>query len=249
MKKLIKMFICMFLFLLSACVPKMQTTQITVLAAASLIDALEEIKEMYGDEHVEINISYGGSGTLKNQIEQGIDADLFISASKQPVIQLTEKGYVKNSRVLLNNNLVLITNKDNANIHQIKDILKSNVPHIALGDFESVPAGQYAKEALTNMNMLDEVKEKAVYGSDVRAVLQWVESKEADCGIVYESDALMSKDVKIVETFSSNTHTEIAYFMALLKDSKNSKETNAFMEYLASNDAKKVWKEKGFLVK
>lgn len=248
MKKFIKVFVSTFLFTLSACASKEQKTEITVLAAASLIDALEEIKEIYSDENTTINISYGASGTLQNQIEQGVQADLFISASEKPVTQLTEKGYVSVSSILLKNNLVLIVPKDNTKIQHIKDILNDDVSHIALGEFESVPAGQYAKEALTNLNMLDAVTEKAVYGSDVRAVLQWVESGEADCGIVYESDALTSDNVRIVEKFSSNTHTEITYLMAKLKDSKHPAETINFMKYLSSDDAKKVWEEKGFLV-
>lgn len=249
MKKLWKMMLCSCLFLIGGCVAtEEEKTELTILAAASLTDALEEIKELYEDESTTINISYGASGTLQNQIEQGVAADLFISASEKPVAQLTEEGYVEESSVLLKNNLVLIAPSDNTTIQSIDDILNDDVVYIALGEFESVPAGQYAQEAFTSLGILDIVSEKAVFGSDVRAVLQWVESEEADCGVVYESDALTSDKVRIVETFPSDSHSDITYMIAKIKDSKNQEATEAFMNYLLSDDAKAVWEEKGFLV-
>lgn len=249
MKTFVKVLVCAVFIMLSACTyTDKQNKEITVLAAASLSDALEEIKEMYHDKNTNIYISYGASGTLQNQIEQGVHADIFISASKKPVTQLTEKGYVEESSVLLKNNLVLIVPKDNTTIQSMDDILEDGVTHVALGEFESVPAGQYAKEALTSLHLLDAVTKKAVYGSDVRAVLQWVESKEADCGIVYESDALISDKVRIVDTFPSDSHSDITYMIAKIRDSKQQEVVKDFMEYLTSDNAKKIWEEKGFLV-
>ena len=156
--------------------------EITVLAAASMKDALEEIKTMYPNENIVINYSYGASGTLQNQIEQGAPADIFISAADKQMDTLEEKGKIDADTrdVLLKNDLVLIAGKDNTAIKSIDDLKKDSVKTIAVGEFASVPAGQYAKEALDSLRVFDTVKDKIVYGSDVRAVLNWVETSQAD---------------------------------------------------------------------
>ena len=129
--------------------------EITVLAAASMKDALEEIKTMYPNENIVINYSYGASGTLQNQIEQGAPADIFISAADKQMDTLEEKGKIDADTrgVLLKNDLVLIAGKNNTAIKSIDDLEKDSVKAIAVGEFASVPAGQYAKEALDSLRM------------------------------------------------------------------------------------------------
>lgn len=224
--------------------------EITILAAASMKDALEEIKTKYPEKDVTINYSYGASGTLQTQIEQGAPADIFISASNKQMDALEKKEKIDTDSevVLLKNDLVFITAKDNDTVKAIEDMTSKGIKKVALGEFSSVPAGQYAQEALTSLHMLKAVEEKAVYASDVRGVLNWVENKEADCGVVYGSDAASSDKVRVVASFPANSHKEIAYPMALIKDSKQSETAKAFMKYLQGDEAKKVFKENGFQV-
>lgn len=229
---------------------KLGKDEITVLAAASMKDALEEIKTMYPNENIVINYSYGASGTLQNQIEQGAPADIFISAADKQMDTLEEKGKIDADTrgVLLKNDLVLIAGKNNTAIKSIDDLEKDSVKAIAVGEFASVPAGQYAKEALDSLRMFDTLKDKIVYGSDVRAVLNWVETSQADCGIVYGSDAKSSDLVRVVDSFPNDSHKEIRYPIAIIKDSKHKEAAKEFMEYLQSDDAKNVFKDNGFQV-
>ena len=245
------LFVGMLALMLCACSNTgKEKEEITVLAAASMKDALEEIKTMYPNENIVINYSYGASGTLQNQIEQGAPADIFISAADKQMDTLEEKGKIDaNTRdVLLKNDLVLIAGKDNTAIKSIDDLEKDSVKTIAVGEFASVPAGQYAKEALDSLRMFDTLKDKIVYGSDVRAVLNWVETSQADCGIVYGSDAKSSDLVRVVDSFPKDSHKEIRYPIAIIKDSKHKEAAKEFMEYLQSDDAKNVFKDNGFQV-
>lgn len=229
---------------------KEEKKEITILAAASMKDALEAIKSSYPDKNVTINYSYGASGTLQTQIEQGAPADIFISAANKQMDALEKKDKIDTSTrvVLLKNDLVLITSKDNDTIKSIQDMTSDKVKKVALGEFASVPAGQYAKEALTSLHMLKDIEKKTVYASDVRGVLNWVENKEADCGVVYGSDAASSNKVRVVSIFPATSHKAITYPMALIKGSKEGDTAKAFMKYLQGADAKKIFKENGFQV-
>lgn len=245
------LFACIVSLILCACSTTVkEKEELTVLAAASMKDALEEIKTMYPNENINIQYSYGASGTLQTQIEQGAPADIFISAADKQMDILEEKNKIDadTRTVLLKNELVLISGKENTTIKSINDLSKTSVKTIALGEFASVPAGQYAKEALESLHLLLSLKEKIVYGSDVRAVLNWVETSQADCGIVYGSDAKSSDLVRVVAAFPEDSHKEIRYPMAIIKDSKHKEAAKEFMDYLQSSDAKKVFKKNGFQV-
>ncbi|MBL7575701.1 molybdate transport system substrate-binding protein [Peptoniphilus asaccharolyticus DSM 20463] len=211
---------------------------ITVSAAASLKETMDVIGEKY-DETVEFNM--GGSGTLRTQIESGAPVDVFISASKEHVSKLEEKNLVKESQDLLKNKLVIVGKED---LNSLDDLL--NVGKFAIGEPESVPAGKYAKEALTNLGLFENMQDKIVFGSDVRNVLEWVKSGEVDYGVVYKTDALTAKDdVEIVYEFEEGTHKDIIYPVALLNEKPESKN---FYDYLKGEEAKKVFEEYGYEV-
>ncbi|WP_455258622.1 molybdate ABC transporter substrate-binding protein [Peptoniphilus asaccharolyticus] len=211
---------------------------ITVSAAASLKETMDVIGEKY-DGTVEFNM--GGSGTLRTQIESGAPVDVFISASKEHVSKLEEKNLVKESQDLLKNKLVIVGKKD---LNSLDDLL--SVGKFAIGEPESVPAGKYAKEALTNLGLFENMQDKIVFGSDVRNVLEWVKSGEVDYGVVYKTDALTAKDdVEIVYEFEEGTHKDIIYPVALLNEKPESKN---FYDYLKGEEAKKVFEEYGYEV-
>ena len=164
-------------------------SKILVAAAASLQATFDnELIPLFEKENPEITVegTYASSGDLQQQIESGLDADVFFSAATSNMDTLAEEKLIDEDTVvdLLKNNIVLITPKDSKlGIKSFKDITKADT--IAIGDPESVPAGKYAKEILTNLGVYNEVEKKASLGASVTEVLSWVAEGSADAGIVY----------------------------------------------------------------
>ena len=226
-----------------------KSVELTISAAASLQDSLEEIKEAYENEHTNITIHYnfGGSGALQQQILQGAPVDLFLSAAEDKFDALIEKGFIdQNQKMnLLANELVLIVPKKNEkHIQSFEDVKLSE--KIALGTPETVPAGQYGLETLNNMQLWEEVKSKVVYTKDVRQVLTYTETENVDAGIVYKTDALTSDKVEVVAAANDDTHTPIIYPVGIVKDSKSAEAAEDFYNFLQSEEAMEVFVEYGF---
>ncbi|GAB1441157.1 molybdate ABC transporter substrate-binding protein [Providencia sp.] len=191
--------------------------KITVFAAASLTNALNEISEQYKkDTNVEVVASYASSSTLARQIEQGAPANLFISADQQWMdFAIDKKLMVENTRyTLLGNELVLIAPKD-AKIDKVeinkqtdwKKLLDGG--RLAVGDPDHVPVGIYAKEALSNLGAWETVDPLLARTNNVRSGMALVERQEAPLGIVYGSDAVASQKVKVVGVFPADTHKPV----------------------------------------
>lgn len=223
--------------------------EILISAAASLKEAMEEIKEDYEkDNNVTLTFNFGASGSLQKQIEEGAPADIFISAGEKQFKALEEGGFLdENSKSnIAKNNLVLIVNKDHEN--EIKDLkdLDNLKGYIAIGETGSVPAGQYAMEALTYYDKWTNIQEKIVYAKDVKQVVSYVESGEAVCGIVYGSDAMQIKNSVIALSFDKESHKEIVYPGGVIKESKVKEEASVFLKYLTEGHGSKVLKKYGF---
>jgi molybdate transport system substrate-binding protein len=235
----------------SSAKPEQANTEIFVSAAASLTDAMNEIAVLYNKEHpnVKVTYSFGASGALQTQIEEGAPADVFMSAAQKQMDTLEKKDLIaKESRKdLLVNKVVLITDKENkAGVKDFADVANGNVKMIALGEPKGVPVGQYSEEIFTSLGILDAVKAKATYASDVRQVLAWVENGEASCGVVYATDAAISKDVKIVAEAPAETHKPVIYPVAMVKASKNKEVSQDFINFLSSKEAIAVFEKYGF---
>ena len=221
--------------------------KVTVFAAAS-----EDYKKVNPKE--EIVFSFASSSTLAKQIEEGAPADLFISASTKWMKYLSEKGLTvkETEKLLVGNELVLISQKDsklqNVDIAKGEWINQLKDSYLSVGDPAHVPAGQYAEEALTKLNLWDKVKDKLARAKDVRAALALVERGESPLGIVYATDAKVSKEVKAIGVFPQDSYKPADYPVAILKDHNNA-ETQAFLKYLESPEAKKVFADYGFSVK
>ncbi|MEH2324954.1 MAG: molybdate ABC transporter substrate-binding protein [Nostoc sp.] len=232
--------------------PAAQTANLTISAAASLRDAMDEIKPLYSKEKPNVTLSYnfGSSGALQQQIEQGAGVDVFISAASKQIDALQKKGLLVDGtrKDLLKNQLVLIVPQNSTTVADFKDLTSSRIKKIALGEPKSVPAGQYAQQVLTSLKILDQIKSKAVYAKDVRQALNYVESGNADAGIVYLSDAKSTPKVKIVATASEKTHSPIVYPITVLKNSKNVDAAKDFVQFLSGNEAKTVFEKQGFAV-
>lgn len=228
---------------------------LTISAAASLKSALDEIAILYKAEKPNATVApnYGGSGTLRQQIEQGALADVFLSADTTNMDTLKGKGLVDNSTVknLLQNKVVLVVPSDSkSTIKSFEDVTKdSAIKKIALGEPTTVPAGKYAEQIFTYYNMLDAVKAKAVYGKDVAEVRTFVESGNVDAGVVYATDAKLSGDkVKIVATASDGSHDPVTYPAAVIKATKHAAAAQDYLNFLTSDAAKAVFVKYGFSV-
>ncbi len=234
----------------SASPQKTVEASLTVSAAASLKDALEEIKEIYSQEKPDIAITYNfdSSGSLQQQIEQGADVDVFISAASKQMDELDKKGLIDESsrKDILKNSVVLVIPKGSTGVTDFKDLAEDTVKKVALGEPKSVPAGQYAEEVLTKFGILEKVKPKSVYGKDVKAVLTWVETGDADAGIVYETDAKISEKVKIAAKAPEDSHKPVVYPAAIIKASKNQDASGEYMSFLSGDKAKAIFEKYGF---
>src|SRR5690625_2188850 len=170
---------------------------ITVSAAASLVDALGEITTLFNEEYPDVTVDYnfGGSGALMQQIMQGAPVDLFFSANVDHFREVVDEGYIneEDSVDLLTNELVLIVPSDSGTFSSFDDL--ENADQIAIGNPESVPAGEYSVEAFENMDIMEGIESKFVYAGDVRQVLNYVETGNADAGMVYHTDAMMSDGI------------------------------------------------------
>ena len=229
---------------------KAEKKEIVVLAAASLTDVTAKLKEMYEKGHnVTLTFSYGSSGALMTQIQEGAPADIFMSAATKQMTTLKDAGLMNDSTIvnLLENKVVLIVPKSSsANLSSFDDVATSKVKKVALGEPGSVPVGQYSEEIFTTLGVLDSVKEKAVYGSDVRAVLSYVESGNVDCGVVYATDAMTSKDIKVICPAPDGSCKKVIYPVGVVKSSKVTSEASDFIKFLQSDEAIKVFEDYGF---
>ncbi|MDR6796494.1 molybdate ABC transporter substrate-binding protein [Acinetobacter calcoaceticus] len=224
---------------------------VTVYAAASLTNAINDLEKIYEKQNnIEVKTSYAGSSTLAKQIEAGAPADVFISADTQWMDYLQNKKLVAaNDRInLLGNRLVLITPKGqslNVKLDKTTDPNKVFTGKICTGDTKSVPVGKYAKQAFTNLGWWNRIEPKLVETEDVRAALNFVARGECQVGIVYATDAAVSKDVTVVGVFPENIHSPIIYTVGMVKKNPNS---TKFYQFLQSNQAKAVFKKYGFSV-
>ena len=228
--------------------------EVNLAAAASLKNVYDEkLIPMFEQKYpgVKVTPTYASSGDLQTQIENGLETDVFMSAANKQMDALVEKGIIDNDTNLqfLENKVVLIVPADsNSNISSFDD-LKDVDGNIAIGDPESVPAGQYAQEVLNNTGIWDDVESKLSLGTDVTAVLNQVAQGSADCGIVYATDAKSTDDVKVIcEAPDDALKTPVIYPVAAIKDTNDTDATKAFMDFLQTKEAKDVFVDYGFTI-
>jgi len=232
---------------------EVQQPQILVFAAASLTDALQEASAAYEKAaHVKVKSSFDSSSVLARQIEAGAPADVFISADTTWMDYLQSRNLIQaaSRKNLLGNQLVLIAPADS----QIQLKIAPHFPlaaalgegKLATGDPDSVPAGRYARSALTKLGVWDSVAPRLARAENVRVALIYVARGEAPLGIVYTSDALADKRVRVVDTFPADTHEPIVYPIALTTSAKS--EAAAFVAYLAGPQGREIFVKYGFTV-
>ncbi|BDH61537.1 molybdate ABC transporter substrate-binding protein [Lysinibacillus sp. PLM2] len=224
---------------------------ILVSAASSLKEVLEEMVVEFQTQHkgIEVKFNFAASGTLKQQIEQGAPVDIFISASVDKFEELKDQSYIEDEIQLVSNELVLITSTNNQNLNQLLDIRKmkgNEFEKISIGTPSIVPAGDYAKQALMNLGIFDDIQDKIVYAKDVRQVLTYVETENVQAGFVYKTDAITSNKVKVIGNVGPEYHDPINYPAGILRNSKYPEESKLFLEYLNSEAVNSIWMKNGF---
>lgn len=228
-----------------------ESVQLTVFAAASLTETLNEISEQYKTvaPNVELVFNFDSSGTLKTQIEEGADCDLFLSAAQKQMNALEEENLINTgTRIdLLENKVVLAVPEGNpADIQSFEDIGTDKCKLVALGN-DDVPVGSYSIEILTNLGILDELESsnKITYGSNVKEVTTQVKEASADCGIVYATDAY-SAGLETVDEATADECRQVIYPAALTASTAHAEEAQAFLDYLTTDDAAAIFESVGF---
>ena len=228
-----------------------QAADIKVSAAASLTDVITELGRVYESAHagVVIKASYAGSSTLAKQIENGAPADIFISADRDWADYLEKRGLLSSAtrRNLLLNELVLIAPLNRPTTIQLQknfDLVGSFNGKLCTGEPAYVPVGKYAKQALTFYDWWAPIQLRLVGTEDVRTALAFVERGECALGIVYKTDALMSKKVQVVASFPAESHEPIVYPGGLTKNANE--DALAFWQFLQSEPAAQVFIRYGF---
>ena len=257
MKKLLSL-TCSLLMIVTLCgcsstQDQQEEVTLTLAAAASLENVFEDkLIPEFEKENPSIKVQgvYDSSGKLQIQIEQGLKADVFFSAATKQMGALVDEKYINDKDVvnLLENKLVLIKNKENnSTVDSIENILDAET--IAVGDPESVPAGQYAKEALESLGIYEDVIKKASLGSNVTEVLSWVENNSAEVGLVYSTDAASTENVEVISAVPSELlNSPVIYPVGVLKESKNKKEAELFLDFIQRDDVLKIFEQYGFSI-
>ncbi len=231
-----------------------KTVELLVSAAASLTDVMEELAEEYKavEPEIDLTFTFGSSGALQAQIEEGAPVDVFMSAAQKQMDSLKTDGLMLDDTIktLLENKVVLITPKDSElKISSFEELDDDTIKKIAVGDPGNVPVGQYTEEIFQSLELKDKVEPKLVLGNDVRAVLTWVENEEVDCGVVYATDAFTTDKVNIVTEAPEGSHKEVTYPAGVVKDSKHSEEAKTFLDFLSTEKAASIFEKYGFSMK
>lgn len=245
------MLICLWLALVPSAFAE-EPAPITVFGAASLTNVLQDLGDAFTRaSSVPVRFSFGASSALARQIESGAPADVFVSADVDWMDYLQQRNLIQaaSRHDLVANNLVLIAPATTT-------IELKIAPHFALAaalgpkgrlavaDVDSVPAGRYAKQALTHLGVWDDVEHRLIGAESVRVALAYVDRGEAALGIVYDTDALIDKNVRVVDVFPPDSHAPIVYPAALTRVAKP--EAERFLHYLRSPAASVTFKMYGF---
>lgn len=233
-------------------VPSGETITLTISAAASLQDVLEKIDDQFqtANPSTQLVYNFGASGALQQQIEQGAPVDVFFSAAAKQMDALQEKDLIQpeSRRDVVANALVLVAPQNSTlQITDLTALKDAPIEHLAVGEFRSVPAGQYAQQAFEKLGLLESLQPKFIFSNNVRAVLAAVSSGNADVGMVYATDARLADPVQVLMTVPEDLHDPIRYPIAILKNTPHPEAAQAFLDFLAEDTAQQTFTELGFV--
>lgn len=252
MKKILTYIIVLHICFACTQTKKTKRPQLLVFCAASLTNVISELSEKYKSvNNIDIQLNFASSGTLARQIEHGAGPSVYISANEKWVDYLGELGMLvpETRKRIAGNSLVAIVPVDSSVDSVIfnSGFAKTFKRRLVMGDPKHVPAGEYAQQAIENGGCANALKERILPTKDVRSALMVVELGECEMGIVYRTDAMKSEKVRIVSEISTELHSPIALYGAVLKNGNNNK-TMHFYAYLSSEEAKTIWIKHGFKI-
>lgn len=227
-----------------------EEVELHVLAAASMTDVMTELGDLYEKDHPEVTLSFSfdSSGTLQTQIEEGAPADLFFSAALKQMNALKEKQLMEEDSIieLLENKVVLIQPKgEDIGITSFEDVASDKVPMVAIGNSD-VPVGQYTEMIYENLGLWEEIEKKANFGTNVRQVLDWVATKNADCGIVYATDAAIEENVEVICEAPEGSCDPAIYPAGIVKATEYKEQAEQFLDFIKSEEAKEIFEKYQF---
>ena len=231
-----------------------QPTQINVAAAASLTEAFTDIEKEFETEHPNIDVVYNfaASGTLRTQIEAAPEiADIFASAAQDQMDMLASRGFIYNDtrEDFVENSVVMITPSGNAlGLTGMQDLTKTGVEKVSMGNPDTVPAGKYAKEALTNAALWDNVSRKTLLAENVKQALVYVETGEAEAGFVFSTDASSAKNGSIEVITSVPVTTPITYPIAVVAATQHKDDSRMFIDFVTGEKGKSILEQYGFSI-
>jgi molybdate transport system substrate-binding protein len=248
--KLVSVRTGLFFLLLVLTATTAQAAVLHLSAAASLKDSLNELTDSFSRKNPGVSFvkNYGGSGSMAQQLQNGVPMDLFISANEQWIDFLKQQRLLSpNSVADLAYNSLVFVGRPGIKASSLKDLLK--LDKIAIGSARSVPAGEYALEAFRNAFIEKQLAKKLVMAKDVRECLMYAERGEVDGAIVYRTDALQARKVKILFSIPQNLYERVSYPMALTVAGAKSGEARAFHRYLQGTEAKAILARYGFAIR
>lgn len=240
--------LCLFF----CCREPISAAEITVSAAASLTDALKEVAARYESHSSDkLVFNFAASSTLARQIEEGAPVDIFFSADEAKMDRLESAGRIIAGarKSLLSNSLVIVVPEDGQlPVRSASDLTNAAIARVALADTRLVPAGIYAREYLEKLKLWPAIEPKVIPTENVRGALAAVESGNVDAGMVYKTDAAISRKVKIVCEVPRADGPKISYPVALVKDAPQLEAAQQFMKFICSDAAGKIFEKFGFIV-
>ena len=239
-----------FLTSIAACKKKNYNSQLFISVPSSMYNVMKLVKDIYQKEDPNIDIVYnsGSSGALQQQVERGAPVDILISASSEQIDFLLKRNLLirETSKTFLKNTMILIASDKSMQKINFDTLMKGKFEKLALGEPGSVPAGQYAKEALISLQIYKKLEPKFIFGKNVRQVLFYVESGNADFGIVYITDVKNSSNITLIN-IPYNLHSPITYQIAIVKGSQNINEAKKFINFLLTKDIQNTFQDYGFI--
>ncbi len=224
--------------------------ELIIAAASSLQNIGDELKANFEKQYPDVQLvfQWGASGMLRQQIEQGAPIDLFIAAAMPLALDLKAKGLIdaESLQILVENRLVLVVPKQKTKPKSLEDLKSSEFKRIALGESQTVPAGRYAEQWLRSNHVFEAVQSKLIPAANVKQVLHYIESRNADAGFVYATDAKASKQLEVALEAPSSAHERILYPLAIVAGSKHKALAKNFVESLHQPKVREIFVENGF---
>lgn len=248
MMRRVKFIICTIVISLMVSV-SVQAGTLYVSVAASMTDAFKEIIVLFAEKHPGTRVlpNFASSGSLAKQIAQGAPTDIYVSANSKWMTYLTDNQMIEDStdRIFAYNSLVFVGSPD-SKISELGQI--STLQKVAIGTPQSVPAGQYARQAMEHGGLYTEIAgdRKLVFAKDVRQALLYADRGEVDGAFVYRTDALLAQHAKILFTVPGELYDRVSYPLALTKSGGDKDEAIAFYEFMATDQVLDVLKKYGF---